>query len=62
MVLQDAHFGDLKKTIRFVAFFCLLIPRVTPRFIRNWRFSKIHVFPMVLQDAHFGVPEKPYVL
>ena len=30
MVLQEGILGDPEKTLRFVAFFSLLIPRVTP--------------------------------
>ena len=34
----------IPKTLRYVAFFGLLIPRVTPTIFRKLRFSKIHVF------------------
>ena len=37
-------FGDLEKTLRFIAFLCLMIPRVTPTISSDNGTYKIHVF------------------
>ena len=50
------------KTLRFVALLGLMIPTPTPTIFRKRRFSKIHVFLVVLQEGILGDPEKPYVL